>query len=1144
MANSISFLSASLQAVNTIRLTYSAFPLTASSYGINDATNIANYIIIGPGAGPFLVQTVIDHPEQVDLVFQSTILPGVWSVTSSNIQTWDGLVCPNRTISLPISQQLLVSAISQGAVNDGAESFIRKHIGRAFKGLGWNAIVCALGVSDRYNWDNSRLAFNQLWRSTASGVYLDRRGADFAIRRPPSVGMTDDSFRRLTIKSAANKLTPESLLEVLEIYYGSAAVRAMCSTTGTSPFPLVDGYDLQLLIDGKQLVGVTFNATDFANIAQAAAIEVAASITTACTFAGTKAYAYSYTDPTTGSSSVNVVSSSLGLGSSVVVTGGHAQSILGFPALVTGTGIVTPSTAFAWTISIPQTGTARFTQTAGPALNLSLVQAGDYFNFYSTGYNAANKGSFTIANVYYGGVASQYIDVTNPNAVAEAIGAGQACDALIFRPIKNTVYLSVAPVLLSQNGVGFDVQLPATSQAVSRTKNSGAYFQPVSTLAISSIVRTIDGTVTVTTSAPHGLSVGQQLIIDGINVTSTAPAINAGTASTTSSSLSTVSSTLTAATWTVRTGPSLAAIPNGMLLFGGQNAAGNILFADSYRYIFGAGVAAADGSIAYPYTSPATPSCPTAMTASSINAITGTSKLVIGAGQTATSGVERFFNGYYVYDYVANTWTVGGTYNVQRGYASAAYLSASNKLIVAGGKLDNTGAPGAGTISNAIDVINAASLTGLATAGGTLNVGRYGAVIVPVLNGTRALVVGGSPTSAFYGVATPTSLTELIDQTGNVVATANMAVARTDPALVTLPDGRILAINDQAGPVTTACELYDPVTNRWAMTSPTLIAHSSFSYFYHPAKNYVYVVSYISNQSSEYYNVATGEWSLAPWIRAGGIAAPRVGANSAFSINNDALAFAYGNNTATSNVSEVTIVNTDVYSAGKVNGRTAGITAVPTTTTLQFKTEATIYSSGTGGTISIATAGPSIVPGPYVYDTKGGAPVTAIETTTSAVILSGSSYQSIAVANASTFPNSTGYLVFAFGTTGAVYPVKYFGIQGNTLLLDASLVFKSAVPVGSKVTLLSQIAPWVPASPQSVGSFYLTASSSGRVSATKAVNDNSAAGIKVNISVKYPGDRGLGGEGQATHGLPKLTDAVSVWGSDNVDQDLATARIT
>jgi hypothetical protein len=34
----------------------------------------------------------------------------------------------------------------------------------------------------------------------------------------------------------------------------------------------------------------------------------------------------------------------------------------------------------------------------------------------------------------------------------------------------------------------------------------------------------------------------------------------------------------------------------------------------------------------------------------------------------------------------------------------------------------------------------------------------------------------------------------------------------------------------------------------------------------------------------------------------------------------------------------------------------------------------------------------------------------------------------------------------------------------------------------------------------------------------------------------------LGGEGLPTHGNYKLSDAVTVWGSDNQDGDLTTAR--
>jgi hypothetical protein len=76
--------------------------------------------------------------------------------------------------------------------------------------------------------------------------------------------------------------------------------------------------------------------------------------------------------------------------------------------------------------------------------------------------------------------------------------------------------------------------------------------------------------------------------------------------------------------------------------------------------------------------------------------------------------------------------------------------------------------------------------------------------------------------------------------------------------------------------------------------------------------------------------------------------------------------------------------------------------------------------------------------------------------------------------------------------------------------------------------------PYVPEYPDDAGSFYLTGSTSGRLTAETFLEEAVAAGITLNLDVVYPGDRGLGGEGNPTTGDDKLSDVVEVYGQDDV----------
>jgi hypothetical protein len=82
----------------------------------------------------------------------------------------------------------------------------------------------------------------------------------------------------------------------------------------------------------------------------------------------------------------------------------------------------------------------------------------------------------------------------------------------------------------------------------------------------------------------------------------------------------------------------------------------------------------------------------------------------------------------------------------------------------------------------------------------------------------------------------------------------------------------------------------------------------------------------------------------------------------------------------------------------------------------------------------------------------------------------------------------------------------------------------------------------LPTVSEQTGAFYLTASNSGLSAARKYITDISATGIDLNINVRYPGDRGLGNEGQPVKSNYKLSDIIEVFGPDNLDPFLEEMR--
>lgn len=341
MSSSITFIGSgfTLESVlaltpGVIRVQYTVSPKQTDPSAANDALNPSNYSLAGNTVSPTVIEVlqVSGDSQSVDLILSSQLTPGFWTLTvASTLESYAStLIVPPTSLQFEVVDYINVSKINPGSTNDNCVDILRKHLNPALAGPGWDALIAGLAAGDCINFDNAKKSFNQMFKSSASGKYLDQITANDGLTRPLNIGISDDVYRDLAIKITTGKVTEESILEILEIFYGEDATRAHCISDGFELFNLVNGDDLDIVVDGVLSAKVVFNTNEFQLISRATALEVAAAITRILSLHGSDAFAVAFEDPIDGNTKVKIYSPSLGLRGSVQVTGGKAQNVLQF----------------------------------------------------------------------------------------------------------------------------------------------------------------------------------------------------------------------------------------------------------------------------------------------------------------------------------------------------------------------------------------------------------------------------------------------------------------------------------------------------------------------------------------------------------------------------------------------------------------------------------------------------------------------------------------------------------------------------------------------------------------------------------------------------------------------------------------------
>lgn len=1159
--------------VAALRVKFTQDPKALDAHALNDALNPDNYTLVGPNNNYVVGAATVDgDPQSIDVYLAAPLAIGIWSLHVANIveDTLASLIAPT-TLPFTVTFTLTVDPLGHGAQNDETANIVRKFLNPALRGKGWDSMIAALAAGDQRNWDNARLAFDQLFLSSASGAYLDRRASDEGINRPPGVNMADPLFRQLAIIEKTTKLTQDAILEVLEVFYGRDTTRASSTTTAPETYALEDGDDLVVLLDERKAVTIEFVRSHFSRIGVATAMEVAAEITRELRDAGTQAFAVAMNDPILNQQVVRIYSGSLGLTSSVRIVGGKANTQLLFPTSIFPFSGTSPIAGWTVTLSPATQGNLRFTMSSGTYYDLFQVQEGDLAYLYGDEFAACGcRGTFPIeaVSVTWSGITKvQWFEIQNPlGNGAGPISQTKFVDLMFFRPTRKTIYDNSRHVIVAEAGDHLDVVMPATTEVVGRGPGLAAYLNGQPPIQVSSLTRALDGTVTITTVAPHNLIAGQQVIVDGALPSGAIPSTTAGTPSgnfpganstasgTTDASIQSMSSQTGSyeGVW-----QKVLRLQDGRLaLVGGQTQTDAVTFTAKTMF----------------------------------TAFEKVSSSIIGNGGEQVS---------YLWTQISNDGTHGfsGPHFGQRSFV-ACVLKDGRILAAGGANNDDT----LGTPSNGWDLLTFFPPTTIFQQNGTLPAARSSAGIVALAQGDAILSGGWT----VVGTMLATTLRFAVStETWSVVAPMNYA--RMHHELVSVGVDKVLAVGGKTATATLEkCEVYDPIGDTWTKTGSMSFARVNFGVVtlpdgrvmvfggrgYNPTQSTTPVVL----DSCEIYDFSSGLWSIGPRMRAareypvaqyvaarnsvyvgGGNVGPvdvlhldtmkwtrsRATVSTTHTVTAGGLAsddtFLVAGGllaVATEKKNYVVVPGADVFWLGAGLNQPLKVLTVPLGTSFtvkdtQFDFTGTYTVSAAGVTVTPSRAGaaPTGVPGPFSYDPKGGFAITASAATTDQTFNKGGHYSSIHLDTgidptpALKFPDREGFIVLNFGFKNVVGPIRYLGrLSEEELVLDASVPFGASLNVGATVRLLSSRSPFEPAPDQLVGNFYVTGTAAGRVAAQNTIDDIVAAGTQVLVTIVYPGDRGLGAEGFPQSGNYKLSDKVEVWGGDSLDREIPAAR--
>ncbi|CAN5950516.1 unnamed protein product [Sphagnum jensenii] len=326
----------------------------------------------------------------------------------------------------------------------------------------WNALITALGQSDQNIADLIVQIKDQFFIKTASAPYLDNLGANSGIARPPQVGMNDTTFKKyIPILAYTPKQVKYIVDQLLNIFFAKETTTAFVVSGQAQPFPLVDGWELEYTVDGLYDELIYFKASDFTNISEATATEIAAAINRQAQHSS----AESYYDNITKGYYVKIFTNTIGSTGSIQLIGGRSNLSLQFNGYITGAGTGTNTQ---WTVTkIGQNVTFQYVGGQNP--NINLLQVGDVIISLLPG----NEGYFTITNINLSTQSFTFVNLFGTPGTYTQTASNQTN---FFTPNKYVVYTQTSRALTWQVSPGEAiVEMPATPPVVKRSLVGAAH---------------------------------------------------------------------------------------------------------------------------------------------------------------------------------------------------------------------------------------------------------------------------------------------------------------------------------------------------------------------------------------------------------------------------------------------------------------------------------------------------------------------------------------------------------------------------------------------------------------------------------------------------------------------------------------------
>lgn len=333
----------------------------------------------------------------------------------------------------------------------------------------WKALIEALGESDENLSQLIEEVRKQFFVKTASRPYIDRLGSNFKISRPRFIGMDDPTFRNyIPVLAYQPKQVKLVLDQLLDIFFFKQTTTAFTQSIAYEPYRLLDGWELEYLIDQINLESIKFKDEEFVDINNATAEEIASVINRQASHS----FAVVFDDRIRKRKFVRIFTNTVGSKGSVQVLGGRANIALQFIGF---NDIAGSESNTQWTVT--KVGdTVTFQHVGGSSPNLDKIQVGDVVIISIPN----NEGSFVVENI---DLANSSFSFTNLFATAGSYDHSLLSPDAKVRfetPEKIVVYTQNTRSIVWEVSPGeIIVEMPASPPVVKRSLIGSAHINGV-----------------------------------------------------------------------------------------------------------------------------------------------------------------------------------------------------------------------------------------------------------------------------------------------------------------------------------------------------------------------------------------------------------------------------------------------------------------------------------------------------------------------------------------------------------------------------------------------------------------------------------------------------------------------------------------